>query len=145
MTVLHIVVAMKPVEGNYAENAISNKVAGLNIDGGRVESVILDSERRTSNSGTSEHINFGTTKDRPPKFDGQRHNPAGRWPANVIHDGSDEVKAEFPETKSGSLTGNEYKDGHKGKNVYGVYNGFTTSGHKGDSGSAARFFKECKV
>ena len=33
--VIHICVAMKPVEGTFAENALENGVAGLNIDGSR--------------------------------------------------------------------------------------------------------------
>ena len=34
--VVHIVVAMKPMEGSFSENALRYGVAGLNIDGSRV-------------------------------------------------------------------------------------------------------------
>jgi site-specific DNA-methyltransferase (adenine-specific) len=65
--------------------------------------------------------------------------PAGRWPANVIHDGSDEVVALFPDT--GKSTG-----GRIGKKLMGsvtnVPAGEFEAGDPGygDSGSAARFF-----
>jgi hypothetical protein len=57
---------------------------------------------------------------------------AGRWPANFIHDGSEEVVALFPYSKS--VGG----DGYKNSMFAG---GKKTGGHGlGDAGSAARFF-----
>jgi site-specific DNA-methyltransferase (adenine-specific) len=64
--------------------------------------------------------------------------PAGRWPANLIHDGSDEVLAGFPETATWS--------GVRTKPALGqIFSGHGNkpTGHTGreaDSGSAARFF-----
>ncbi len=68
----------------------------------------------------------------------------GRWPANVIHDGSPEVLAGFPDTGlssggSGSASQRTALAGH----VYGEYSGSAlgaNAGGLGDSGSAARFF-----
>jgi site-specific DNA-methyltransferase (adenine-specific) len=72
------------------------------------------------------------------KKPGEFVQPAGRWPANLIHDGSDEVVGLFPETTSGDLTAGKTQG--KGKM-------FETCGGKplfrdypGDTGSAARFF-----
>jgi site-specific DNA-methyltransferase (adenine-specific) len=67
--------------------------------------------------------------------EGQR---LGRWPANFIHDGSEEVVALFPDTKSGGGD----KHGRKASTFcastdWEAYKG-TSNG--GDSGSAARFF-----
>jgi hypothetical protein len=67
--------------------------------------------------------------------------PLGRWPANVIHDGSDEVLAAFPETTTGSLkpytsASNGYEGGWGAKRE-GI--------HSGDTGSAARFFYTAKA
>lgn len=83
-----IIVAMKPLDGTFANNALTHGVAGLWIDGARV--------------GTE----GGTQKGNPPKLEsngvyGNGINGAcdivdigkGRWPANLIHDGSDEVLA----------------------------------------------------
>ena len=68
----------------------------------------------------------------------------GRWPANVVTDGSDEVLACFPETGAsppiGSMGG--------GSNKHSIFGEFTGERHEngfGDSGSAARFFKSCSI
>jgi site-specific DNA-methyltransferase (adenine-specific) len=64
----------------------------------------------------------------------------GRWPANVVHDGSDEVVAAFPETTSGDHK--QYRQNVKGwKNSCDV----NTFENKGDSGSASRFFYSAKA
>ena len=66
----------------------------------------------------------------------------GRWPANVIHDGSDEVVDAFPEApgQQGALTGNEPSPSFSGK-IYGqMRRPASGSVPRGDSGSAARFF-----
>jgi site-specific DNA-methyltransferase (adenine-specific) len=66
----------------------------------------------------------------------------GRWPANVIHDGSDEVVEAFPETTTGNLnraniTAENKIFGARPKEMLGL--------HTGDSGSAARFFYAAKA
>lgn len=61
----------------------------------------------------------------------------GRWPANVMHDGSDEVLSAFPQTTSGKPCG--VKTGNN-NNVYGQFAGGVPVTGFGDSGSAARFF-----
>jgi len=71
---------------------------------------------------------------------------AGRWPSNLIHDGSDEVEAVFPQTKSGKI-----EPHHRKSNVYGgnsllssktINNSIASFG---DSGSASRFFYTAKA
>lgn len=64
----------------------------------------------------------------------------GRWPANLIHDGSDEVVELFPDSKGqqGAVTGNEPSS--KTKDVLGEFAGRTPFAARNDSGSAARFF-----
>jgi len=60
----------------------------------------------------------------------------GRWPANLIHDGSEEVLAGFPVTAAGNRPAV--------RNTTGVFvanpQGETGDGCRMDSGSAARFF-----
>ena len=65
---------------------------------------------------------------------------AGRWPANLIHDGSDEVVGLFPESKGqqGAISGKEPSG--KTNAVYGEYQQRNESEPRNDSGSAARFF-----
>jgi site-specific DNA-methyltransferase (adenine-specific) len=66
--------------------------------------------------------------------------PKGRWPANLIHDGSEEVTGLFPQTKSGTISPHHQRstDGGKG-NTHGKMAGVLGASF-GDSGSAARFF-----
>jgi site-specific DNA-methyltransferase (adenine-specific) len=61
---------------------------------------------------------------------------SGRWPANLIHDGSEEVVGLFPDAKSGRSNGLA-KTGQSGKNTP-LRRGALIS--RNDSGSAARFF-----
>lgn len=67
----------------------------------------------------------------------------GRWPANLIHDGSDEVVALFPESTSGSMKADSMRAAQyiPGSVCYGTYGGNITSKPiEASSGSAARFF-----
>ena len=100
----------------------------------------MESEKRTSNSGTSDDLNFGTTKNRPPKFDGQRHNPQGRFPANIILD--EEVGEMLDEQSGDTGAFAPVKKAKRPNNVYGEYNYFGDDGKtfRGDKGGASRFF-----
>ena len=62
---------------------------------------------------------------------------AGRWPANLIHDGSDEVTQLFPNTKSGNVKA--YQRANR-SGWAGPTPEQSTFEREGDSGSAARFF-----
>ena len=74
--------------------------------------------------------------------DGCRVDPAGRWPANLIHDGSDEVVGLFPETSAGGYPACRNTSGYSG----GLEQGKTPHGAvRTDSGSAARFFYAAKA
>ena len=68
----------------------------------------------------------------------------GRWPANLIHDGSDEVVALFPQSagQSGAVTGDEPTGNGFSGVVYG-HGGVSKrppATPRNDTGSAARFF-----
>jgi site-specific DNA-methyltransferase (adenine-specific) len=65
----------------------------------------------------------------------------GRFPANFIHDGSDEVIALFPETGASRLSLMGKGGDEKGNTVYGKYGDIqTVRSHNDNGGSAARFF-----
>ncbi len=133
-----IVLAMKPLDGTFAQNALKWGVAGLWIDGGRVGTA-----DKPTGSGNRE-----SWRDMEGRTDLQEHGknitpPQGRWPANLIHDGSEEVVAEFPDTKSGKMKGGTRRAAQDkpGSVCYGKYGGDATAiDTPGDSGSAARFF-----
>ena len=67
-------------------------------------------------------------------------NNQGRFPANFIHDGSDEVSSSFPTTTSGYIA-NHHKFGNDRQSMFGN-NKYQKSSQKQslDKGSAARFF-----
>jgi len=93
-----IVVAMKPLEGTYVQNAKTYGVSGLNIDGSRTPTT----DKLTGGVGQLlSHIRDG--KNGPGKENnGYQAKVQGRWPTNLIHDGSDEVLTSFPSFHSGN-------------------------------------------
>ena len=123
-----MVLARKPLIGTVANNVLTHGVGGLNIDGARVGSE--GGTKRGSEPST--HLSpsgaFNTGHD-IEKVEG------GRWPANFIHDGSDEVVALFPDTTSGKPAGKK----NIGNGYHGHFGSIEVTGF-GDSGSAARFF-----
>lgn len=125
-----ITVARKPLEGTVAENCLKWGVGGINIDGCRVET--NEDQRRPSAGGENGLTGTSTFKIRERKVEDQIQH-AGRFPANLIHDGSDEVVSLFPNSKSGSVKG-----------VYGHREGFAKGEiyqeYKASEGSASRFF-----
>lgn len=71
----------------------------------------------------------------------------GRFPANLIHDGSEEVMGIFPNSKGqqGDVRGTEPSHtGDDNTNCYGEY-GRIPQIKRGDTGSAARFFYTAKA
>jgi DNA modification methylase len=81
-----ITVARKPIDGTVAENVLEWGTGGLNIDGGRVATCEITGWGGRSSCGYSGGLN-NEEKPRPVQ---------GRWPANFIHDGSEEVVGLFP-------------------------------------------------
>jgi hypothetical protein len=69
--------------------------------------------------------------------------PQKRWPANLIHDGSEEVEKAFPYKKSGSPNG-EGQFYSRSSNTWGAVNincgGSEEAYRYSDDGSASRFF-----
>lgn len=127
-----ICVARKPLSGTVAENVLTHSTGALNIDGCRVHTdEILRRPQASSQSGV---MSMGLAAN---GYNGSSDDRGGRWPANFVHDGSDEVIEQFPHTKSnsGNLT---HKSGKQGV-AFGKYNPCATSGIS-DEGSAARFF-----
>jgi site-specific DNA-methyltransferase (adenine-specific) len=136
-----ICLARKPLsEKTVASNVLKYGTGGLNIDGCRV-GIRTENESGWSKTGSKASENrsmSGANYERLPK----EEIGLGRFPANLIHDGSDEVLELFPQSKSTGGNG-EKSMGALGKNDYGKYaldiHG-SHSGGLGDSGSAARFF-----
>lgn len=119
---------MKPNDGTYANNALKHGVAGINIDGCRVTAPDEDPNARPNTSkNTGESSAFGGGVHDGYDF------KQGRFPANIIHDGSEEVLSLFPETKSGARKGGSSANDDR---IFKLHGGACS----GSSGSAARFF-----
>jgi site-specific DNA-methyltransferase (adenine-specific) len=124
-----IVLAMKPLDGTFAANAEKHGVAGLNVDGCRIP---LNGDYKCGANGRPSQTGLG---DKYDPVNANTHSDVGRWPANLIHDGSEEVLEVFPEagvSQSGSRRANS-------GDPFAVVNEPGDCGF-GDSGSAARFF-----
>ena len=142
-----ITMARKPLTGTVAANVLEHGTGALNVDGCRV--------------GTSEELGRPQgTMPQPMDWGiespGGRYvstgNPIGRWPANLIHDGSDEVVGLFPDTGKAIPSKGHFRNGNTvgdertstGAGLYGDGAWIAGSQHN-DSGSAARFFYTAKA
>jgi site-specific DNA-methyltransferase (adenine-specific) len=138
-----VIVARKPLVGTVAANVQQHGTGAINIDGCRVptdpnDDIFAKNPHTHGGFGHADAQVYGDGK-------GSDYKPQeGRWPANLIHDGSDEVLALFPDSNGsgGSLpqvkiTG--YGDGAVGTGKSEYFGGPRTP-HDSGSGSAARFF-----
>lgn len=142
-----ICVARKPLIGTVAENVLQYGTGGINIDGCRVATAKWDAEKmqRCNTKFSSSRISGGAFSGdkygNPSKTDcGIFDTTQGRWPANLIHDGSEEVLAGFPESVStGSKTAGFGSKTNPANIAFGDRLVENADG-LGDRGSAARFF-----
>lgn len=149
-----VIVARRPFRGTTAQCVMENGTGAMNIDGCRVGNT-----GGTASVGEPNHLNqvYGSGMGGLGIIDAGK----GRWPANLIHDGSDEVLALFPESKSSSAamplpkkpgdcigrshdredTEEYWKQGGGGFSTVGRS---TVRGHD-DEGNCARFFYTAKA
>jgi len=129
-----ICVARKPFKGTVAENVLQHGTGAINVDGCRIETQqsrpLIISKNGDSKACFGQGLNNSW------------QDPAGtilgRFPANVIHDGSEEVVGMFPE--SPGAIADVPLNSRKTKDVYGKYDHNSGMPARGDNGSAARFF-----
>ena len=134
-----ITVARKPLEGTVAANVLQWGTGGINVDGCRV-----GTDGGTTRSEQAPYAESGWRTGH--KIEALN---LGRWPANLIHDGSDEVVGLFPETGVSKGTAQfkthttyQWSKSHPDATAepqYGAEIGY------GDTGSAARFFYTAKA
>ena len=124
-----IVLARKPLIGTVANNVLAHGTGALNIDRCRIATTDSFGGGAKGTSGFAEgYEHDGWTPG----------NSQGRWPANVIHDGSNEVIERFPNSKGGA-----YPTQRSPAVNTAFGEGQPTPGgprQMGDDGSAARFF-----
>jgi DNA modification methylase len=147
-----ICMARKPMQGTLAQNLAQWGTGALNIDGCRIgETGARNNGRAAGTNGIYGEIGATTPID---------YNK-GRWPANVIHDSSDEVLAAFPVAPRQIADASSSSSSRKTQTVYGAMKrgngrdgeasadaenagvvGFKMrpGARREDAGSAARFF-----
>ena len=77
-----VIMAMKPLDGTFAQNALKHGVAGLNVDGARINGKPPSVPQPIFNSPTGQSYGFKTGKGR----NGEMSVAQGRWPANLLLD-----------------------------------------------------------
>jgi len=130
-----IILAMNPLDGTFANNALKHGVAGLNIDECRIGTEGGETHKGGFGSGI-----YGDSRG----VKTNRSELKGRFPANFIHDGSQMVLELFPESKPTKP--------HKVYSKIDKYEGYGTITQKHgevinydeSNGSAARFFYTAK-
>ena len=138
-----ITVARKPLVGTVAANVLEWGTGALNIDGCRVG--VESTARHTLKVMSSKGAKGGALSNQDHEYAERNEalatgSDSGRWPANLIHDGSDEVLAGFPQTAASPSI--PVKQGGHHRHDVGL-SGATREGFGvgyGDKGSAARFF-----
>lgn len=131
--------ARKPLsEPTVALNVLKWGTGGINIDGSRVESQDDLTKRYNSSfqEGNSQFVSeTATGSGKRMEIKAPDGASLGRFPANLIHDGNEEVVEKFPNVKTGN-------SGNNSNNTGRFYGGgrHRPTDNGGDSGSASRFF-----
>lgn len=129
-----ICMARKPLaEKNVANNVLKWGTGGINIDESRVEYQGDADWNNTFRPSTNIDKNCWI-KDKNAVARVDIINRSGRFPANLLHDNSDEVKECFPETKNGGQNNTSKRETWLRQET-------EPTKFSGDSGSASRFFK----
>lgn len=133
-----LVVFQKPYEGKPLDCIKQTGAGTLNIGGCRIP---LNGDYKSKANGRPSLTGLDD-KYNPAKAN--QSDTLGRWPANLVHDGSDEVLNGFPQS-AGQLAASRADGSPKHNMIYGKMNHVTQSMlPRNDSGSAARFFYAAK-
>jgi hypothetical protein len=151
-----ICVARKPFKGTVAANVLEHGTGGLNIDACRVPTDDALGGGGESAESTGKFTNEGWQRpwmNDPAALERmastvranvEKAETLGRWPANVIHDGSPEVLEAFAQFgEKGAAAPVHRRNGDKFRTAYGAFAGNVDeagSTFQGDTGTAARFF-----
>ena len=132
-----IVVAQKPMKQALYKNVQEWGVGALNIDACRVgdEAIYINKLEEWSGFGQISRPNYTQSMS------------VGRFPANLIHDGSQEVVELFPDNCGNAAQATRTKSGETGtgNSLTRYKNAGEDNGYYDGLGSAARFFYCAKV
>lgn len=138
-----ICMARKPLTGTVAANVMEHGTGAIHIDACRIG--VTDAAYSRNCSGDRGHGGTRSLEERGATNMRQGGGSAasGRWPANLIHDGSPEVVAMFP-AEAGAIAPVKgtapTANGFSGAVAYSGMMGRVQGAFHADAGSAARFF-----
>ena len=140
-----IVCARKPLIGTVAENWAAHGTGALNIDACRIGTEGGSTEPSGMDRYNAKLAEQGYRPAAYQQGEPEAPQPAGRWPANLIHDGSPEVLAHFPYTASGTGAVKRSSSADESGNTGAAFGAESRPAGTpmichGDEGSAARFF-----
>lgn len=144
-----IVLAQKPIsEGSVERNVARWGVGAINIDACRIHAEDAQGGSYTvKRFAPGADVNKSGAWKQDAAFTGEMK--LGRWPANVLHDGSEQVLEAFAAYgERGALAPVGQRGADKFRNIYNASfrgNGDNGSSFQGDSGTAARFFYSSKA
>ncbi len=134
-----IILARKPFTGTVAANVLEHGTGGLNIEACRAKGILEGNPHRFDKAYSQGDGHQGWKRKAHDNYEKPIVRKEGRFPANLIHDGSEEVMRLFPSSKDGVAVGG-YRTA---SSIYG-----TVLSRKADApdmgyggeGSTARFF-----
>lgn len=133
-----ICVARKPLVGTVAENVLQFSTGGVNIDGCRIGDKVRFNPPAGNKAGGNS-LNMSAV-GMPENAKG--NTVSGRFPANFIHDGSDEVRSYFPDAKGQQGDLKNHQNNRQSEN--GIYGSFSPANDHvariDQDKNAARFF-----
>jgi len=136
-----ILLARKPLDGTVAENVVRWRTGALNIAACRIP--VTDDAYARNCSGDRGHDENRSRKMDFAMTAGKAG--TGRWPANVIHDGSEEVVSAFPQAPGQQRPVGPHHGRKSSIHVYADYGPRQPFEPRGDSGLASRFFYTAKA
>ena len=135
-----IIMARKPMVGTVAENVLAHGTGAINVDACRVpleeDCRLLKGGTYGGNRGSDKGTSMFGTNTKGLGYEVPSAN--GRWPANLIHDGSEEVLAGFPKSSTTGKRSDKSKSAEVGGTIWLANNHQSTE--YTDAGFAARFF-----
>lgn len=152
-----ICLARKPLIGTVVDNVLTHGTGAINVDGCRVgideSELVQDDGQRVTTTAHDGYLRPGASMFNTGKSAKRAgpSNASGRFPANILHDGSDEVVSAFPNTvasKAGSrglMNSGRYCGVAAGLGCNPVNGTDSIRGHNDNGGSAARFFYSAKA
>lgn len=135
-----IIVARKPVKDTLIDNVLNYRVGAYNIDECRIYTNDNLARKNKEDNGM---FKIGNNNNTAQKLKEMGIEYAGRFPANVITDGSEEVAKGMPNTKSNYNENSRHETKINRQNADTLKYGYKTrivSSSYNDEGSAMRYF-----